>query len=807
MNKRNAVVYAILTSIVLLTTAYVFFHLIFNPGTVLGYRDASHFYYPLFLYLQSCFQAGELPFWTQYLNLGFPLAANPTTALFYPPTWILALPIPTWLAFNIYIIGHILLAVGTTFFLVRRWGRSVGAGIIAAFSYGFGGIVLFQYSNLPYLVSAAWLPLGIYGIERALQTRRLKYLCLSGMVLALMTLGGDVQTAYHLGILALILAVILFLKNPITTEEQKSTAVIFSDRWRSIFLSIGILSGIAICGFILSAVQILPTIELTFNSDRSDSNNSIATTDKQYDFSVPPWRVLEFAVPEVYGRQFPIYQRWIDALPGSDAAFWVPSLYMGTIPFFLAFLSLTFYRGNNRRTWISWIIALALIASMGRLSIGYLIRTIGYWSGTDYTQNISSGWGGLYWLLTSIFPGYDMFRYPGKWLTVAAMGISVLSAYGWDRLWKDDQFRYRLNVCLGITAITIIAWYFIAPSVLPLITDGLSNIQYGPYQGNWESEQGGISTFTLQFISAFLLIAVCCLLKNQSNRQLSSLIIIALVLLDLSVYSQRLITPIPSTIFDSKTAAWSTPCKRICKQGNNWLPAEFRQTSSINRDSELAQWNSDSFYAYNGLYQHTTTMRYGGTFLLRNYAQFLLAGNARGVWAEKDFCEQFMSFDGQKITFKDNTDYNQKKTENFATSALKESKDVSNCSEASITWHGTNRFSVVFSPTSGKRIPVPYYPGWTATLTGTGTDGKPITIPACVYESEGLFLTIDLPDSNVWTAEFIFSPKSIYIGAVISLLGWLTLIFTFILKNKGGHLNIFKKIDIFSEKKKQSPFK
>ncbi|MBR0236769.1 MAG: YfhO family protein [Thermoguttaceae bacterium] len=794
MNKLNAVVYTVLTSIVLLTAAYVFSSLIFYPGTIPGYRDASHFYYPLFLYLRSCFQAGDIPFWTQHLNLGFPLAANPTTALFYPPTWILALPIPAWLAFNLYIIGHVLLAVGTMFFLVRSWGRSVGAGIIAAISYGFGGIVLFQYSNLPYLVSAAWFPLGVYGIERALRTRRLKYICLSGIVLALMTLGGDVQTAYHLGMLALILVLMIFFKTRKKTEKQKSTAVIFSGSMRSLFLSVGILAGIAICGFILSAVQTLPTIELTFNSDRGQPNNSIAAAENQYAYSVPPWRVLEFAVPEVYGRQFPIYQRWIDALPGSDVAFWVPSLYMGTVPFFLACLSLTFYRGNNRRIWISWIIALALLASMGRLSIGYLIQTIGYWSGTDYNQNISSGWGGVYWLLTSIFPGYGMFRYPGKWLTVAAMGISVLSAYGWDRLCKDAQFRYRLNVCLGITAIAIIAWYFIAPTVLPWITDGLSNNQYGPYRGNWETEHGGISTFTLQFVSAFLLFAVCCLLKNQSNRQLNALIIIALVLLDLSVYSERLLTPIPASIFDSKTAEWSIPCRRICKQGVNWLPSSFQQTSSVDRESELAQWNRDSFYAYNGLYQHTTTMRYGGTFLLRNYVQFLLEGNARGVWAEKDFCEQFMSFDGQKISFKDNVDYN-RVTKDLATpSTSNDQKAIPNSSEAPVIWRGANRFSVILSPTSGKRIPVVYYPGWTATLTGTGTDGKPVTFPACVYESEGLFLTVDAPDSNVWTAEFEFSPKSVYIGAVISLLGWVTLICAVILGKSRWTPDYFQKI-------------
>lgn len=761
MKKLNAVVYAMTTSLVILTTAFVFSGLIFYPGTVPGYRDASHFYYPLFLYLHSCFQAGELPFWTLYLNLGFPLAANPTTALFYPPSWILALPIPVWLAFDAYIIGHVILAAGTTFFLVRRWGRSVGAGIIAAISYGFGGIVLFQYSNLPYLVSAAWLPLGVYSVERALKTRRLYYVCLSGMVLALMTLGGDVQTAYHLGMLALLLALILALKPRKRVKDGCS-----------ILNTVLVLAGIAICGFLLSAIQLLPTAELTFNSDRSESNNSMTATESRYAFSVPPWRVLEFAVPEVYGRQFPIYQRWIDALPGSDVAFWVPSLYMGTVPFFLACLSLTFFRSNSRRVWISWIVVFALLASMGRLSVGYLIQSIGYWTGADYTQRVSSGWGGLYWFLTSIFPGYAMFRYPAKWLTVAAMGISVLSAYGWDRLWMDSQFRYRITVCLGVTAIAVIAWYFVAPVVLPRITDGLSNVQYGPYQG----ESKDISTFTLQFASAFLLIGVCSLLKNQSSRQLSAAIILVFVILDLSVYSQRLLTPVPASIFDSKAVEWSAPCKRFCLQGNNWLPTAFRETSSVNRESELAKWNRDSFFAYNGLYQHTTTMRYGGTFMLKNYAQFLRDGAKRGAAAEKDFCEQIMSFDGEKISFQENVNYNINKNAN--------ERARRDGSEASLTWRGTNRFSAVVNSNAKTKFPVAFYPGWKATLTGTASDGKPTTIAVPVYQSDGLFLTLDVPNSNVWTADFQFSPKSVYIGALISLGSWLTLFFVVIIKNR-----------------------
>ena len=62
------------------------------------------------------------------------------------------------------------------------------------------------------------------------------------------------------------------------------------------------------------------------------------------------------------------------------------------------------------------------------------------------------------------------------------------------------------------------------------------------------------------------------------------------------------------------------------------------------------------------------------------------------------------------------------------------------------------------------------------------TDGKKITIPARVYESDGLFLTVDAPDSEVWTAEFRFRPQSVYFGAFISLLGWLTFFYVLLFR-------------------------
>ena len=120
-----------------------------------GYRDGAHFYYPLYRYVQEELAAGRLPLWNPYENLGQPLAANPTTALFYPGKLIFLLPIDFTTAYHWFTATHVLLAAFLAYRLVRAWRCSKEAAVLAGICYAFGGNVLFQHSNVPFLIGAA----------------------------------------------------------------------------------------------------------------------------------------------------------------------------------------------------------------------------------------------------------------------------------------------------------------------------------------------------------------------------------------------------------------------------------------------------------------------------------------------------------------------------------------------------------------------------------------------------------------------------------------------------------------------------
>ena len=133
-----------------------------------AFRDAAHFYYPLFQFTADEWAAGRVPLWDPYENLGMPLAANPAASVFYPGKLIFALPISYPWAYKIYIMAHLLLAAVAAYRLARHWQASVEAAGLCAVSYAFSGNVLFTYCNCVFLVGAAWLPAAMLAADRML---------------------------------------------------------------------------------------------------------------------------------------------------------------------------------------------------------------------------------------------------------------------------------------------------------------------------------------------------------------------------------------------------------------------------------------------------------------------------------------------------------------------------------------------------------------------------------------------------------------------------------------------------------------
>src|SRR6478736_7279215 len=144
---------------------------VFFQDRQFGFRDAGHFYYPLYQRVQKEWDEGRWPLWEPEENAGMPLLGNPPAAVLYPGKLIYAWLPYAWGA-RIYIVVHTVLAFAAMLVLMRSWQASwVGSGL-SALAYAFGAPVLFQYCNIIYLVGAAWVPWGFLALEWLLAQQR-----------------------------------------------------------------------------------------------------------------------------------------------------------------------------------------------------------------------------------------------------------------------------------------------------------------------------------------------------------------------------------------------------------------------------------------------------------------------------------------------------------------------------------------------------------------------------------------------------------------------------------------------------------
>jgi hypothetical protein len=198
MNRQSPLTFLLILGCLAALTFICFGDALFRGGQF-GYRDAGHFYYPLYQRVQMEWDAHRWPLWEPEENSGMPLLGNPTAAVFYPGKVLYAvLPYP-WAA-RIYIIGHAILAFVAMLVAMRCWGVSWTGSAISALTYAFGAPILFQYCNIIYLVGAAWLPLGFVAVRLWLESRSAWALLGLALVLAMQTLGGDPQASYLLGL-------------------------------------------------------------------------------------------------------------------------------------------------------------------------------------------------------------------------------------------------------------------------------------------------------------------------------------------------------------------------------------------------------------------------------------------------------------------------------------------------------------------------------------------------------------------------------------------------------------------------------
>ena len=594
-------------------TAACFSGVLFR-GEVLALGESAVYFPPLSRFAADEWLAGRVPLWNPYDGLGTPLAGVGTAAVFYPPQWLFLLPFDSAQVFHAYVLGHLFFAGLGMYALACRFGASPTAAGVACLCYAFSGNVLCLCSNVVLLVGAAWMPWAVLAADRMLDERRLGWAAVLGAVLALMVLGGDPQAAYHAGLLAVLRALLGGSPSRRLGEGRGCPSYV-------------LLPFAATIAAVLAAVQIVPTAELASRSGRTAGRGERTFAERgdeflcrrfvpgsheeqRYRFSIAPWRAIEPIWPNVAGRSFPTHHRWTAGIPGDETP-WVPSLYMGLLPLVLALSEFRLRRCEPRRRWLSSTVLLFGLGSLGWHGLGWLAQEIHLVPAPEDGQYlVGPPFGGVYWAMANLLPFYDQFRYPAKLLAVAALGMSLLAASGWDRRIVQNEANAsgvrRALLFIGVLSLAAATALIV---LLPTWQRWLADVPADPLFGPFDPAGAGHDVLAALVHTAILCVAVVWLLPrpvrgfsrprptgDQRRRVHFSpaTALLVLVAVDLGL-SNRWLVPTASFRGAKGDFGEGEAPPRVFR-GARWTPRSWAQTSSSRRFEEIVAWQRDTLW-------------------------------------------------------------------------------------------------------------------------------------------------------------------------------------------------------------------
>ena len=235
-------------------------------------------YYAVVAYWMSSVVAGEWPHWVPYQALGYPLAMNLQSGIYYPPFWIFPIAgIPyDFHAANIFQILHVYAGALGMYCLARTHFKSTFMGLLAAVCYHlYGGFftnaehpdIIRSFSLLPWLFWAFLLDEGseiLIHIKGFSYKSRLLYRNLLIPPLLYLFIVGGYPGCMIAGMLCLF--VFVLVQTVVANVRRQGIGA---------FLDAAALGGLTVIGIGMAAIYLLPGFRLSGELVRADMTQSL----------------------------------------------------------------------------------------------------------------------------------------------------------------------------------------------------------------------------------------------------------------------------------------------------------------------------------------------------------------------------------------------------------------------------------------------------------------------------------------------------------------------------------------------------
>ncbi len=464
-----------------------FFWKLAFTNLIIARGDIFYYFYPYRDFAAQAVREGRVALWNPYLFMGAPFMANSQAGFFYPFNWLMSW-LETTRLINWTIILHIFIAASGAYVFARAILRlSLAASLLASVSFGLGGYLGTQIEHVNQLQGLAWIGWIFLAYEFSLSRnvppptsnfQPLRWLPLS-VLIAFQLLAGHTQsvfiTAVGLGCYALwqIVEAVLAAR----PRGWHSYSLLMTHYLWPFILAVLIAIG-------LSAVQLVPTLELTRNSARSGG----LPTNLAVSFSLDP-RLLGRAL-------LPDYEGALPAGGEFTAFFSVAALLL------LALGVMTLRRATAQTRAVAVAAFVGLFCALG-------------------------GYNPLYYLLLKI-PGFDLFRAPARWIVLFAFAGSLLAGVGLDAL-RMRRVSWKQLLGAGLVTVALISFTWLSAGLMPAGASG--PLERPTAQSFWLWVGALLAALAIAFYalritrdsllvtSCFLLLAVCELFL--ATRQLT----------------------------------------------------------------------------------------------------------------------------------------------------------------------------------------------------------------------------------------------------------------------------------------------
>lgn len=359
------------------------------------FRDIVRYYHPTHFFATEAVQRGFIPYWNPYVFCGYPFLATVQHALFYPLS-LLHYIFPFGFGFKFFFLAHYFAGGIGIYLLLRKIGLSPVSCFVGGVIFAFNGYLLSLTNLLTTLSAVIWMSfcllLYMEGIKRSWY-----WAIFIALVLAFQFYSGQPEIMFMSGVLLVLYSL----------HEWYLNRAGFLKNMAVLILSLSI-----------SCLFILPEL-LLFKEMLSLSVRAKGVIFWQASYwSFHPLELFSTLI-QSFSWDFIQTKSWFRQT-------WLRSFYFGIIPLF--FIGLSFANRERRRYVVMFFFLIGMLGLL--LSFG------------KYTP--------VFAFVYRFFPGFNLIRYPIKYIIFLDISMVVLAAIGFETWVKNQKvILNRYFICFA----------------------------------------------------------------------------------------------------------------------------------------------------------------------------------------------------------------------------------------------------------------------------------------------------------------------------------------------------------------------